>query len=94
MATKEKFQRGQRVRVAKEMPRDRAVFDCDCDAVVQYSDLEHSGDGKDYSLFLLEPYNFFAAWYPEDLLTLLDASTEEGIKLLEANEADWDKPRT
>lgn len=80
----QKFLRGQRVRVASKLPEYKSHFESGCEAII-----DHSGfNPKDYALFLLHPYFYYAAWYEEDDLTLVDPDIEAGINTLKIFNGD------
>lgn len=81
--------------ITKNMPYYMSHFKHNCEAIVQYANNERypggyacSGDGKQYSLFLLNPHNYSCSWYEENQLTLIDENTKKGRKILEEN---WNK---
>lgn len=87
----QKFPRGSFVRVAKEMPFSMAHFECNFVGVVEGSYLQICGHGgygsaKEYQLIMLnddhDPVNAIA-WYPEELLTLVDDDTQKGRDIIE-----------
>jgi len=91
---KQKFLRGQRVHITKDMPEWMHHFTCDCDAIVQasYRDQFGGNDHRSYSLLLLnkrgKPVED-CSWYEEDQLTLVDGDRDKGEALIQSyNERD------
>jgi hypothetical protein len=83
----QKFWRGERVKVADEMPVWMSHFEAGCEAIVDYSYRDMYGPGgseREYSLLLLLPEPRRVAWYPDELLTLVDADRDAGEELLQA----------
>lgn len=90
---KQKFIRGQRVKITNEMPSYMRHFTCGCEAIVEgsYSDLCHSSyqhkDDYDrqisYGLLLLTDKPHTCAWYDEDQLTLICSDRDKGEALLQ-----------
>ena len=90
---KQKFIRGQKVRVSDTMPLMMRHFTGGCDAIIigSYSDLCHSSyqhkddyEGQiDYSLLLLTDRPHSCSWYPENLLTFISADRDKGEDLIQ-----------
>ena len=83
----QKFWRGERVKVADEMPVWMSHFEAGCEAIVDHSYRDMYGPGGselEYSLLLLMPYPRRVAWYPANLLTLVDADRDAGEAILQA----------
>ena len=82
----QKFKRGQRVKVADEMPEYMSHFPKGFEAIVEYT-YGQKYDGEDYdnySLIVLEkgkPINSIA-WYYESQLTLLNKDCKVGLKII------------
>jgi hypothetical protein len=95
----QKFLRGQRVHITKDMPFYMSRFGCDCDAIVQGSyrdqygsDVRGEDNQKLYSLLLLnkrgKPVDD-CSWYEEYQLTLVDGDRDKGEALIQSyNEMD------
>lgn len=90
----QKFERGDLVRVAKDLGPSMAHFTADCDAVVLGSYADQYGGGQEwksdsYGLLLLEengrPYRS-SSWYKEGQLTMKAISAGLG-KIDEHNKA-------
>ncbi len=85
----QKFKRGQRVHVCKDMPLWMSHFGGDFDAIVQYTYAQkyHGDDIDSYSVIILDatgkPINS-VAWYNEYQLTLLDEDTKPGMEIIKA----------
>lgn len=86
----QKFRRGWRVKVAKEMPPWMAHFESDFEAIVEYSYAQKfwGNDIKNYSLIMLKDGKTVGsiAWYPESTLTLISEDEEAGLKIIEEYE--------
>jgi hypothetical protein len=85
---KQKFFRGQRVRIADQFPVEMHHFEGrKCDAIIDhsYSDVYGCGNYSDYGLIILpkrgNPY--YSAWYPERLLTLVSDDRVAGEKIIQ-----------
>ena len=88
---KQKYPRGTRVFITKDLPSSMSHFPKGLEAIVQYTYYQQYGIGgsdpyKNYSLILLndkgKPYNT-SSWYKEDQLILLDGTKEEGLCIIE-----------
>lgn len=77
---KQKFFRGQRVKIADEMPKSMTHFEKSVEAIIQYSysDVYGKNDNNNYSLLLIIPKLRTSAWYPAELLTLINTDRYEG----------------
>lgn len=85
--SKQKFKRGSRVKVCKEMPPEMEHFDSDFEAIVEYTcDQKYNdGDIDSYSLIMLDENNNpidSVAWYEENQLTLINADIKTGLKII------------
>lgn len=89
---KQKFLRGQRVKITDKMPTYMRHFTCGCEAIVEgsYSDLCHSTREEEddeekigYGLLLLTDKPHTSAWYEEDQLTLICSNRDRGEVLLQ-----------
>jgi hypothetical protein len=84
---KQKFFRGQRVRIAKRFPQCMSHFDGKgCEAIVDhsYSDMYGCGNFSDFCLLIIDKKgNYRCSWYPEKLLTLVSNDIKAGEKLLQ-----------
>lgn len=86
--SKQKFSRGVRIKVCKEMPEIMLHFHSDFEAIVEgtYAELYGGDNIKEYSLIMLnevgEPINA-VAWYWKSQLTLINDNIEEGLKIIE-----------
>jgi len=85
---KQKFKRGSRVHVCKDMPSYMNHFESNFDAIVEYTYAQKYG-GKDidsYALIVLNdagtPVNS-VAWYEENQLSLLNDDTKAGLDIIE-----------
>lgn len=95
--SKQKFLRGMRVHVAKNMPPSMRHFESNFEGIVigSYGDMYHAqliggaGDQnyQNYSIAVLDKHKNkivnSISWYWEDQLTLLNADIFEGILLLQ-----------
>lgn len=86
--TKQKFKRGQFVKVADEILPYTSHFDAGFIGVVQYSYAQEYG-GDNYSEYCLiklddngKPIDEIA-WYDEELLTLYDDNIKKGLEIIE-----------
>lgn len=84
--TKQKFFRGDVVRVAKELPQSMSHFHCDFTAVILGSYFDMHGKGTDscftdYAVMDAQT-GLFTAWYPESVLTLTGSMSEREIHAL------------
>jgi len=85
--SKQKFKRGAKIRVCKEMPPNMSHFDSDFEAIVEYTYNQKYGGGDidSYSLIMLDengdPINSIA-WYEENQLTLIDNDIKTGLKII------------
>lgn len=82
----QKFKRGSKVRIAKDLGGGMSHFPNDCDAIVKYTYKQKfgSGDHDNYSLILLKggiPINN-VSWYHENQLTLLDDNLIAGLEII------------
>jgi hypothetical protein len=79
------FYRGERVKVADEMPTWMRHFECGCEAIVDHSyrDMHGPGGSNQFSLLLLLPEPRRVAWYPAELLTLMVGDRDEGEAILQ-----------
>jgi hypothetical protein len=89
---KQKFLIGSRVKIADAMPRSMSHFTKGVEAIVNgtYAQKYHGRNYSDYSLGIIKDgkiYNF-SAWYPENLLTLVDDDTIKGMEMLEEYKED------
>ena len=88
---KQRFKRGSKVHVCKEMPLYMSHFESDFDAIVKYTYGQKFGgsDVDSYALIMLDdsdkPINS-VAWYEEDQLTLVSDDVEAGLKIIEQYE--------
>jgi len=93
MKKKQRYPRGTRVFISRNLPSSMSHFPKGIEAIVQYTYDQEFGDGKleegeehKYSLILLnsdgEPEDS-VSWYEESQLTLLDGMKEEGLLLIE-----------
>ena len=85
---KQKFHRGDIVRVAKKLDVTRSHFTCDCDAIVfgSYADQYSGRGGTDVFTLLLLPQRrkpYTSSWYPEQSLTLKKRATLKSIRKVE-----------
>lgn len=84
----QKFKRGSRVHIAKNLGGCMKHFTNDIDAIVMYTYKQKfgSGDYKSYSLLLLDEngigYNT-TSWYEEWQLALVSNDLDSGLKLIE-----------
>lgn len=87
-AIKQKFKRGEIVKVADKMPPCMEHFETGFIGVVEYTYAQQYGgdDIKSYSLIMLDdnkkPIDSIA-WYKENQLTIVSEDTERGEKLIE-----------
>jgi hypothetical protein len=88
MKTKQKFFRGQRVHICKDLGKCMSHFTNDKDAIVMgsYSDL-YGGNGRQnhiYSLLIKDKTHWFScSWYEEWQLTLIDKDRDKGERILQ-----------
>lgn len=81
----QKFKRGDKVRIAKNLGPFKQHFKNDCDAIIlsSYKD-KYGGSGRDEKeytvLFVDEGYE--CAWYEDDELTFIEHVGEHGIELV------------
>jgi hypothetical protein len=83
----QKFFRGQRVKIADVVPPYMSHFDAGLEAIVShsYSDMYGQGQDGEFALLLLDgerPFNR-VSWYPDSLLTLVNADRDAGERLLQ-----------
>ena len=84
----QKFKRGSKVHICKDMPKNMSHFKSGFDAIVEYSYAQKYGtdDIKKYAVIELSEFGQpigSNAWYHKDLLTLLDNNIEVGKKIIE-----------
>ncbi len=92
----QKFKRGCKVRIDKEMPGHMSHFTSDCDAIVEYTYAQKfpefdPNDVENYSLILLNQDGVpigSSAWYHEHQLTLINDSVGDGFKIIETFEME------
>lgn len=82
----QKFNRGDKVHIRKDMPRHMAHFDSDFQAVIMgsYFDLYGGSETRNqqrYAILRIADSNEIA-WYEEDQLTLIGKVTENEIREL------------
>lgn len=82
---KQKYLRGHRVFITKDLPKFMSHFERGCEAIVDhsYSDQYGGDDVESFALLLLEPYLYRVAWYKEDQLTLVNSDRDAGERLLQ-----------
>ncbi len=73
------FHRGQKVRVGSPENSD-SVLDYNCEAIVY--EISHDLYSPSYSLLTIPDFGG-GAWYSHDILTLIEETTVENLKLLE-----------
>jgi len=77
-STRQKFFRGQRVRITKKLPACMSHFECDCDAIIIHNGSVHE-DGMNYGLLVDKGDRWTSsAWYGEEYLTLIDGDRDKG----------------
>jgi hypothetical protein len=88
--SKQKFPRGSKVYITKDMPKYMSHFSKGCQAIVEFTYKQEYGGGEDgaksYSLLILDEQgkaDYTSAWYEEDQLTLLNSDVETGKKLID-----------
>jgi hypothetical protein len=90
--SKQKFFRGQRVRICDKFPEYMSHFSgTGCVAIVQYSysDVYGPPHEGDYSLLIFENNHWFSvSWYKEDQLTLIDNDRDAGERILQEYKYD------
>jgi hypothetical protein len=86
---KQKFKRGQKVYICKNLGENMSHFTKDCNAIINYtySEIYGGNDIKSYSLLILDnedkPINM-CSWYEEWQLTLIsDFDIDIGCEMLE-----------
>lgn len=67
----QKFQRGDRVRIAKDLGPHMRHFPANCEATVLYSYKDWYG-GDDIDSFALQGDTWRCSWYYSDQLTLIE----------------------
>lgn len=88
MKTNQKYKRGAKITVCKEMPSYMRHFQSGFNAIVEYTYAQRYGGGNidSYSLIVLDdkdkPINAYS-WYEENQLTLIDADIEKGKQIIE-----------
>ena len=87
--SKQKFLRGQRVRISDVMPNCMRHFECGCEAIVVSTYRETCGRHsypQDYTLLILnvngEPSRS-VSWYEENQLTLINSDRDSGEQLIQ-----------
>jgi len=82
---KQKFFRGQTVKIIRALPADMNHFEPGVRAIIEYSYSDRYGgnDTGSYSLLLLEPYPHSVAWYEENQLILINSDRGIGEKILQ-----------
>ena len=87
---RQKFFRGQRVRLTKEFPQSMLHFEGKgCEAIVAHSYSDQYGCGNFFIFCLLiipdtgKGKPFICAWYPEKLMTLVSSDRDAGERLLQ-----------
>ena len=90
---KQKFPRGARVYIAKDLGSSMVHFECDQEAIVQYTYAQEYGwrgdrdNVKSYSLILLDSTGTkgvnAVSWYYEHQLTLVSDDVEVGKQIIE-----------
>jgi len=91
MLKKQKFHKGDLVRVAKDLGQTMSHFKNDCDAIVigSYKD-EYGGDNtRDYTLHLKDKGK--VSWYEEWQLTLLEKNRMDLLKQWKKEEKEQNK---
>lgn len=84
----QKFKRGSKVHICKNMPKSMFHFENNFDAIVEYTYAQKYGGNNidSYSVIVLndsgQPINSIA-WYHENQLSLLDDDIEVGKKIIE-----------
>jgi hypothetical protein len=90
--SKQKFLRGQRVRIG-EMPPWMRHFEHNTDAIVvgSYRDQYGHGDGKSHQQYTLLLFNQdgtihgTCSWYLENQLTLIDSDRDKGEQIIQSH---------
>ncbi len=77
--TKQKFQKHDLVRIAKDLGKSMSHFTNDCDAVVLYSYADKYGHGAHDKYALYLKGHGFSAWYYEHQLSLIKKH-QKGLK--------------
>ena len=90
MRNKQKFHKGDWVKVAKDLGRLMSHFTGDCEAIVLYSyaDRFGSNDTKNYALHLKG--RGFCAWYEEHQLEMIESGRLDKLEQWE-NEAELER---
>lgn len=85
MKQKQKFFRGHRVKVAKDLGPHMTHFDNDCEAIVigSYSDQFGGNNTDSFSLLLLTERPYTCSWYEKNQLTLINSDRDEGEEILQ-----------
>jgi len=94
----QQFQKGDLVRVAKDLGDWTAHFQCDCDAIVigSYADQYGGSDTKSYTIFIRNDGK--VSWYDEHQLNLIEPNqfdllstweSEEASEIKEKSDLDW-----
>ena len=83
----QKFKRGSKVHVCKDMPSYMSHFESDFDAIVKYTYAQKYGGSNvdSYALAVLNAAGVvvnYISWYEENQLTLISDDTEAGLKLI------------
>lgn len=97
-ANRQKFHKGDWVRIAKDLGPMMKHFTADCEAIVigSYNDQYGGGDTKSYTLHIRGHGQ--TAWYYEDQLTLIEAGrldklkewrAERAAEINEKSDLDW-----
>jgi len=85
---RQKYQIGERVKIAEKLPYYMSHFTANVEAIVQYTYSQaHGGKNiKDYSLGLIDDSGKIyktTAWYKEDLLASISKDYARGMEMLE-----------
>ena len=92
--TKQKFHKGDLVRIAKDLGPSMSHFPSDCDALILYSYAEEYGgyDTTSYAVFVKD--RGFSAWYHEPQLSLLERGCHGLLEQWEQQEKDEEEQKS
>lgn len=91
----QKFHRGDKVHIAKNMPKYMSHFESDFDGIVigSYADQFGGSDTKSYSILKCDDGNEIS-WYEENQLTFITHVGEKGINVVESGRAKAEKQQS
>ena len=89
---KQKFFRGQRVKLDSKFPKHMDHFGgkgVEAIVVASYSDLYGGGNFSSFQLLILDRKHYYnSAWYPEDLMTLISDNRKAGEVIIQMHNED------